>query len=547
MTLPSLTRDTTWSAFRLAPGTGCVPREPNERLLAQRYPPGRPRISAFHHHGEAVPRFGGFLTGAMALVLALRGCTGYRLAFHARCRQTRRRPLRNSGGEAEAEKDVAVPTRLQLLKFAAPLAAVSVTGPILSTIDTSFVGRCAGTVELAALGPACTVTDLIYLICSTVSTAAINLYAKNAEEQKLKRFSATCLSVGFFVGVVAALISLTLGGQLLQALGAMPVMMGVARKYVVVRALGLPFASMACAMYGLCVGRGDTQTPLAVQVYLSALLNVCFDWLLCAVIPWGASGAAWATVAAQTTSFCAYFVLMRRKGHLQLPSSEDFLPSFAEVKPVFSIFLPVSFIVVCVLSMYACMSGFVNNTQPLPMIAAYKIWITVFAFFALCADPMAAATSTKLPPFILEGSSPKARLFVRRAITCAAGVGAVGGLLGASVLNFVPWIFTQDATVLDGARNGLFHFVVILCFMHPARVCQNSLVVHGDLLFYVIAQTGLSLLFFAGLTLLARRCATGSISAYRSMLTATLIFYMASLKTYGLRVRYLNRKVGVKD
>ena len=41
--------------------------------------------------------------------------------------------------------------------------------------------------------------------------------------------------------------------------------------------------------------------------------------------------------------------------------------------------------------------------------------------------------------------------------------------------------------------------------MHPARVCQNSLVVHGDLLFYVIAQTCLSLLFFAGLTLLARR------------------------------------------
>ena len=34
--------------------------------------------------------------------------------------------------------------------------------------------------------------------------------------------------------------------------------------------------------------------------------------------------------------------------------------------------------------------------------AAYKIWITVFAFFALCADPLAAATSTKLPPFVLR-------------------------------------------------------------------------------------------------------------------------------------------------
>ena len=428
------------------------------------------------------------VAGVLVGVLAARCC---RLGTASRGRLNRHFAFatRHSNDEDATGEHVEaqVPSRLQLLKFAAPLAAVSVTGPILSTIDTSFVGRCAGTVELAALGPACTVTDLIYLICSTVSTAAINLYAKNKEEHKLKRFNATCLTVAFFVGVLAALVSFTCGERLLLALGAMPVMMGVARKYVIVRAMGLPLASMACAMYGLCVGKGDTQTPLAVQVYLSALLNICFDWLLCAVLPWGAAGAAWATVAAQTTSFCAYFALMRCKGQLTLPSPGEFLPSFAETKPVFSIFLPVSFIVVCVLSMYACMSGFVNNTQPLPMIAAYKIWITVFAFVALCADPMAAATSTKLPAFVLEGSSPKARLFVRRAITCAAGVGAIGGpmaaledqhvsgqlnservenccrgLLGAAVLNFAPGVFTQDATVMAGARNGLLHFVACL-------------------------------------------------------------------------------------
>ena len=35
---------------------------------------------------------------------------------------------------------------------------------------------------------------------------------------------------------------------------------------------------------------------------------------------------------------------------------------------VLSIYVPVAFIVVCVLSMYACMSGFVNQTQPLVML-----------------------------------------------------------------------------------------------------------------------------------------------------------------------------------
>ena len=419
--------------------------------LAECSPSVQPRPAQRPKEVAGVSYASGFVTAALA------GLSCKHLAAQGRSRLDRRlSSVRQSSDKKEtsdtSDGEVPVPTRWQLLKFAAPLAAVSVTGPILSTIDTSFVGRCAGTIELAALGPACTVTDLIYLICSTVSTAAINLYAKNEEESKLKRFNATCLSVGFFVGVLAALVSYTCGEPLLRALGAMPVMMQVAHKYVVVRALGLPLASMASAMYGLCVGRGDTQTPLAVQVYLSALLNVCFDWLLCAVLPWGACGAAWATVAAQTASFCAYFALMRRKGQLALPSPEDFLPTFAETKPVFSIFLPVSFIVICVLSMYACMSGFVNTTQPLQMIAAYKIWITVFAFFALCADPMAAATSTKLPPFILEGSSPKARLFVRRAISCAAGVGAAGGAwaldLSPVVIQFKPSI-SLCSKVLD--------------------------------------------------------------------------------------------------
>lgn len=55
---------------------------------------------------------------------------------------------------------------------------------------------------------------------------------------------------------------------------------------------------------------------------------------------------------------------MRRQKSLPLPRLRSFWPSWQEAKPVLSIYLPVSFIVICVLSMYACMSGFVNQTQP---------------------------------------------------------------------------------------------------------------------------------------------------------------------------------------
>eukprot|EP00931_Biecheleriopsis_adriatica_P066261 TRINITY_DN40657_c0_g1_i1.p1 TRINITY_DN40657_c0_g1~~TRINITY_DN40657_c0_g1_i1.p1 ORF type:complete len:542 (-),score=81.29 TRINITY_DN40657_c0_g1_i1:12-1598(-) len=449
----------------------------------------------------------------------------------------------NSAAKAAAASPE-VPSKLDLLRFAAPLAAVSIAGPVLSTIDAAFVGRCAGTVDLAALGPACTVTDLIYLICSTVSTAAIKLYADvEGDKEKQKRHTATCLFLALAIGTTAAITSLILGTLLLRALGATPIMLVPAHRYVVIRAVGLPLATLASAMYGLCVGQGDTKTPLLVTVGLSALLNVLFDWLLCAVFAMGAAGAAWATVAAQMTSFIAYTAIMRRKGQLPLPKLRQFVPSLTEARPVLSVFFPISFIVICVLSMYACMSGFVNTTQPIAMVAAYKIWISIFAFFALCADPLAAATTTKLPPLINSGSSTAVRLFVRRAIWCATGVGASGALLGAGILRYCSYAFTQDAAVVAGASVGLFHFVAILTLMHPTRVFQNTLVAHGDFLFYVAAAAGLSSLFFVGLVALAGRCVTGSLSAYLSMLTATLVFYISSICVYGLRARQLNRRV----
>lgn len=45
--------------------------------------------------------------------------------------------------------------------------------------------------------------------------------------------------------------------------------------------MGLPLATMATSMYGLCVGRGDTKTPLVVTVFwtyvrLRKLIQKCF-------------------------------------------------------------------------------------------------------------------------------------------------------------------------------------------------------------------------------------------------------------------------------
>lgn len=442
---------------------------------------------------------------------------------------------------------VRVPTIRELLAFAGPLAAVNVTAPILSSIDTAFVGRCAGTLELAALGPACMITDLLTLIVSS-PTAAIQLYARcTGNEELRKRHGATCLSVALGAGLTALVVCLANSHFLLRALNATPEMMPAAMSYVRVRALGLPMSSITTIMYGLCVGQGDTFTPLVVTVFLSAVLNILFDWRLCAVWNMGIAGAAWATVAAQVASLTAYTVLMRKSKQLPLPGIRDFLPYRKDAFDVLSIFFPIAFVVICVLSMYACMSGFVNRTQPLAMVAAYKIIITVFAFVALCADPMAQTTTTKLAPIVVAGSRRGAMTFFRRAVLAAFVVGACGAMTGAVFLKYGASLFTKDLAVAASASVGLGHFVAILCLMHPMRVCQNVMVCHGDFLFYVLMQAGLSFMFFVGMWQLVGMSHGSSSIAYTNMWTATLFYYVASLVVWAGRALQLNRRLGNKS
>jgi len=461
------------------------------------------------------------------------------------------RGAEEEGDGQSAPGDAEVPTRAELIKFAAPLAAVSIAGPVLSAIDTAFVGRCAGTLELAALGPACTVADLIYLLCCTIGTAAIRNYANVGEdEEQRKRLGSTCIVIGATNGALAAIVSIVCCAPLLAGLSATPAMIPIATDYIKVRAIGLPFASVAAAMYGLCVGQNDTRTPFIVTVVVAAMFNIAADWLFCAIAGWGAAGAAWATVAAQLTSLVAYVVIMRHKGQLPLPKLSQFQPSRALLGGIMEVYLPVSAVVICVLSMYACMSAFVNRTQPVVMVAAYKVIISVFAFVALCADPMAAAATTKLPPILTSGSRSAAHTFTRRAASCAAVVGIAGASLGAAVLRYGAGIFTKDTLVASACKVGLVRFMAILSIMHPTRVFQNSLLAHGDYGYYMVAQAVASTLFFVGLYRMGVRAyrlvlagKTTAVSAYTSMWSATLIFYTTSFFIFAARAYWLNKSL----
>ena len=69
------------------------------------------------------------------------------------------------------------PTFKECIAFTAPALAIYVAGPLMSLIDAGFVGR-RSSFELAALGPAGTISDSMTTLLVFLSVATTDLVAR---------------------------------------------------------------------------------------------------------------------------------------------------------------------------------------------------------------------------------------------------------------------------------------------------------------------------------------------------------------------------------
>merc|ERR1711971_1104313 len=85
-----------------------------------------------------------------------------------------------------------------------------------------------------------------------------------------------------------------------------------ARKYLRIRAIGLPAVFFTMVIQGASLGRQDAYTPLKV-FSLAGIVNLVGDAVLTLGLGWGVTGAAIATTASQCLA-AAYFAY-RSLGH----------------------------------------------------------------------------------------------------------------------------------------------------------------------------------------------------------------------------------------
>ena len=234
-----------------------------------------------------------------------------------------------------------VPSLRECLSFMLPALGIYAAPPLMSLIDAAFVGR-TSSVELAALGPASSISDSASLPLLFLSIAATNLIAKSTSKGNVdesRRVTRACLGLGTVGGTAIALavffkrcwLSSVYCGEPLAATAAAgtAALTPFCSSYTAIRTLGLPAVVVASIAQAVCIGVKDTRTPM-VAVVLAAALNLVGDFVAVSGLGLGIAGAAWATTISQ---ICAAGLLLRvlaKRGLLR--GRGDSQESFAPVR-----------------------------------------------------------------------------------------------------------------------------------------------------------------------------------------------------------------------
>jgi len=207
----------------------------------------------------------------------------------------------------------------EINRLAFPAMVSGIVEPIISIVDTAFVGR-LGATDLAGVGLASSFFLLLVWMLSQTKSAVTanvaNFYGKGNID-KIRGLVPIALWLNISIGVVLFFGLLPVTEWIFTSYGATGELHEKACSYFVFRSLGFPLTLGILIMFGAFRGLQNTSWPMWTSL-VGGLVNLILDPILIfgipdLVEPMGIVGAAWASVLAQCAMFSmALIILLKR-------------------------------------------------------------------------------------------------------------------------------------------------------------------------------------------------------------------------------------------
>ena len=384
-----------------------------------------------------------------------------------------------------------------IVDLALPALGALLIDPIMTLIDTAFVGRFTPSAEpLAGMGTAAALLSFSFYIFNFFCTATTPLVASQraaGNEARAKQVGGQALSLALFAGTILTATLLLFQDPLLQIMGAgagevvpstgtsdvvstsMSTSADYATSFLMVRALAAPAVLCISASTGVLRGYLDTTTPIYI-LFTANAVNFVLDVILVAGAGMGPQGAAIATTSAEWISALLFLGVL--SGRLPSPTNETLsvqpllsVPSWEDAQPLVvasgSVLLR-SLVLQLTLSSATALAARDSSAS----VAAHQIAIQLWLLCSEICDALAAASQALVADGLGQQNERRVRAVTRTVFQYSLGLGmllAAGLGVGSDTL---VQFFTPETSV----QESLAPILTLLVLAQPL----NSLVFAAD-------------------------------------------------------------------
>ncbi len=340
----------------------------------------------------------------------------------------------------------------EILALAVPALGTLAADPLVSLVDTAYVGR-LGVVPLAALGVNVSVFGLAFLVFNFLAYGTTPMIARAVgagDRARAGRLAVEALTLAVVAGAVALALLQVLAVPIVRAMGASGELVAPAVEYLRIRALAGPAVLIITASNGIFRGWQDTRTPFLVAIGLNAI-NLVLDPILIFGVGWGLRGAAIATVTAQWTGAVGFLwlILVSRRETLGvrpvLPRPRDLLPFLS----VGGALVARTFSLVGTMTLATAVATRVGTLAVAAHLVASQLWLML----ALLVDALAVSGQAIVGRLRGEDRPEAVMAAADRLLAWGLGVGILLALVFLALSPWLPRLFTDEPEAIAATRT----------------------------------------------------------------------------------------------
>jgi putative MATE family efflux protein len=359
-----------------------------------------------------------------------------------------------------------------LLIFAIPMLLSNVFQQLYNTVDMVIVGHYLGEMSLASVGACSVVFELLFVFVigfgRGFGIVAARYYGAGNQDV-LKRTVAGAIVIGvlltFFISVTASIFMV----PLLKLINIPEYLIDTAYSYISILTVFLiiTFTYNLCA--GLLQAIGDSTMPLLFLI-ISSVLNIVFDIIFITKFNMGVSGAATATVVAQSIStvLCLFYIF--KSSRILIPHKEHFHYDAALYKELITQGFSMGFMMSIVSLGTVILQSAINGLGHL-VIAGHITARRINSFCMMPMNTIAIALST----FVSQNKGANQLSRIRKAVRYGNFISIIWAVFITVVLMFFSSVLirllsgSDDSTIIkNGARylmiNSPFYIALAMLF-----------------------------------------------------------------------------------